>query len=531
MYILSTTHRQWKLSFCLVAAALLQYLPAAQAIRRVSDEAITPAHLLEARAYTNDNSGAACCFLLQNWLGPIVSFPNSTVYQSSTSSYWTAEARSVDPGCVISPNSTSDVSQAVGMIDKIRDMGLECKFAIRSGGHTPWAGAATISQGIQFDMAALKQVTVHYDRMTTSIGPGARWLDVYSKLDALNLTVPGGRAATVGVGGLVTGGGISFLAAQHGFTADNVVEFEVVLYNGFVAIASSTSNPDLFFALKGGSNNFGIVTRIELATFAQGKVWGGSIFYPYSVKNQSLSAFVKFAGQESYDVYGALINTYSLIAATKTWVISNSIAYTKPIVNPPVFQELTAMQPQVANTTRITQLADLTNEVATMAGNANNQLFYTSTWSNDLETLAAIVDLNQKYAETVTGVAGLLWSFSLQPLVTAITSKSAETGGNPLGLDDSEENLVIGLVAASWNFTTDHEAVLGAVSGFFAAADELADSNCNLNPFIYLNYAYKTQEPIKSYGEDNVEILRSVSHEYDPHGTFQKLVPGGWKLW
>ncbi|KAI6710309.1 hypothetical protein JHW43_007161 [Diplocarpon mali] len=497
MYILSTTHRQWKLSFCLVAAALLQYLPAAQAVRRVSDEAITPAHVLEARAYTNDNSGAACCFLLQNWLGPIVSFPNSTVYQSSTSSYWTAEARSVDPG------STT----------------------------APWAGAATISQGIQFDMAALKQVTVHYDRMTTSIGPGARWLDVYSKLDALNLTVPGGRAATVGVGGLVTGGGISFLAAQHGFTADNVVEFEVVLYNGFVAIASSTSNPDLFFALKGGSNNFGIVTRIELATFAQGKVWGGSIFYPYSVKNQSLSAFVKFAGQESYDVYGALINTYSLIAATKTWVISNSIAYTKPIVNPPVFQELTAMQPQVANTTRITQLADLTNEVATMAGNANNQLFYTSTWSNDLETLAAIVDLNQKYAETVTGVAGLLWSFSLQPLVTAITSKSAETGGNPLGLDDSEENLVIGLVAASWNFTTDHEAVLGAVSGFFAAADELADSNCNLNPFIYLNYAYKTQEPIKSYGEDNVEILRSVSHEYDPHGTFQKLVPGGWKLW
>ncbi|PBP20970.1 hypothetical protein BUE80_DR008223 [Diplocarpon rosae] len=526
MYIF-TTHRDRKPLFGLVAATLLPHIAAA-GVEAVNP--LTQAHVLQAMASSNNSVGAACCHLLQTWLGSMVSTPNSTVYQQSTSSYWSVEAQSVDPGCVVSPTTTSDVSQAVGSINSLRELGIECKFAVRSGGHTPWAGAATISNGVQVDMSAINQVTVDYDRMTTSIGPGARWRDVSSKLDALNLTVTGGRASSVGVGGLVTGAGLSFLSAQHGFVADTVREFEVVLYNGSVVTASSTCEPDLFFALKGGSNNFGIVTRIDLATFSQGKVWGGTVFQPISAKNSSLHAFVKFAGQEDHDVYGAVILTFSLVAPINTWLISNIVAYTKPVVNPPVFHDFMAIQPQIANTTRITNLTDLTTEVASFTSGVKSQLFYTSTWSNDLQTLADIVHLSQQYAETVAGVAGLLWTFSLQPLPTAITTKSAKTGGNPLGLDESDGNLVVGLAGATWDNEADHAKVLAAVSGFFAAADELAASRHHLNSFKYLNYAYKTQEPIKGYGSKNVAKLRRVSKKYDPTGMFQKLVPGGWKL-
>ncbi|KAK2627165.1 hypothetical protein QTJ16_003131 [Diplocarpon rosae] len=524
MYIV-TALRDWKLLFGLVAATLLHSAAAKDAAR----DPVTQAHVLQVMASSNNSVGAACCNLLQTWLGSVVSTPNSTVYQQSTLSYWSAEAQSVDPGCVVSPTTTSDVSRAVGSINTLRELGIECKFAVRSGGHTPWAGAATISNGVQIDMSAIKQVTVDYDKMTTSIGPGARWLDVYAKLDALNLTVSGGRASTVGVGGLVTGGGISFFSAQRGFVADDVHEFEVVLYDGSVVNASSACEPDLFFALKGGSNNFGIVTRIDLATFSHGKAWGGTIFYPISAQNLTLPAFVKFAGQEDYDVYGALILTFSFLAPAPTWVITSSVAYTKPIVDPPVFRDFMAIQPQM-NTTRITNFTDLTNEIASFTIGTKSQLFYTSTWSNDLNTLAGIVSLNHQYAETVGGVAGLLWSFSLQPLPTATTTKSAKTGGNPLGLEESDENLVVGLVGATWDNEADHAAVLAAVSGFFAAADEFAGSRHHLSSFKYLNYAYKTQEPIKGYGSKNVAKLRRVSKKYDPTGMFQKLVPGGWKL-
>ncbi|KAH7417948.1 hypothetical protein BKA64DRAFT_183691 [Cadophora sp. MPI-SDFR-AT-0126] len=493
--------------------------------------AITQARVEQIKQSTGNNIGATCCSLLNLSLGSSVSTSESTTYQSSTSSYFSSQAQSVDPWCVISPTTTSEVSRTVGTLNLLRVLGLRCQFAIRSGGHTPWAGAATIQNGVQVDLSALNQVTVAVDQKTTSIGPGARWIDVYMKLDALSLTVPGGRAATVGVGGLVTGGGISFFSGRYGFTADNVVRFEVVLYNGSVVTASATSRPDLFFSLKGGSNNFGIVTRFDLVTFSCGKFWGGAVVHPISAKNESLAAFAKFTGQENYDVYGALIHTYSWSAANGGWIIANNIEYTKPIVNPPVFQEFMAIQPQYVSTMRISNLSDFTLEIAASNAGSRKQLFYTSTWSNDLQTLTDIVDLNEQYLQTVSSVAGLEWSLSLQPLVTAITTKSAVTGGNPLGLDGSDGNLILGLIIASWTNTADDTAILAAVSGFYAAADALAASRGKLNPYKYLNYAYKTQDPIKGYGAANLGMLRAVSKKYDPAGVFQTLVPGGWKLW
>jgi hypothetical protein len=98
----------------------------------------------------------------------------------------------------------------VAIIDAISHLSDEasssCSFAIRSGGHTPWAGAANIHGGVTIDLSAINQVTVSADQALASIGPGARWLDVYLKLDTLELAVPGGRVSEVGVGGLVTGG-------------------------------------------------------------------------------------------------------------------------------------------------------------------------------------------------------------------------------------------------------------------------------------------------------------------------------------
>ncbi|QRV84353.1 FAD-binding domain protein [Ceratobasidium sp. AG-Ba] len=110
---------------------------------------------------------------------------------------------------------------------------------------------------------------------TVDVGSGLVWDDVYAALQPHGVTVVGGRVTGVGVGGFTLGGGYSWLSNQYGLTIDTVTEFEVVLPNGTITAASEGLNPDLFFGLKGGFNNFGIVTKFTLLAFPQGQVWGG----------------------------------------------------------------------------------------------------------------------------------------------------------------------------------------------------------------------------------------------------------------
>lgn len=108
----------------------------------------------------------------------------------------------------------------------------ETLFAIRSGGHTSWAGSNNIDNGVTVDVGLMNTVTLDSQINIASIGSGARWHDVYSALDPQGYTVPGGRLGSVGVGGLLTGGGNSFYTARKGFACDNVKSFEMVTASG-----------------------------------------------------------------------------------------------------------------------------------------------------------------------------------------------------------------------------------------------------------------------------------------------------------
>ena len=109
---------------------------------------------------------------------------------------------------------------------------------------------------------------------TASLRPGARWLDVYRTLDALDVGVQGGAIGSVGVGGLLLGGGLSLYLYQRGFAMDDIYSHEVVLSNGSIIETSANENSDLYQALKGGgANNFGIVTRYDMRTFKKMPIW------------------------------------------------------------------------------------------------------------------------------------------------------------------------------------------------------------------------------------------------------------------
>lgn len=104
----------------------------------------------------------------------------------------------MQPACIVSPGNVEDVSTAVKTLVQLHEQGQSCLFAIRSGGHTSWAGASNIQGGVVIDLRGLNAVKLSSDRETVEVGVGAHWGDVYEALDPLGLSVNGGRASTPG---------------------------------------------------------------------------------------------------------------------------------------------------------------------------------------------------------------------------------------------------------------------------------------------------------------------------------------------
>lgn len=137
---------------------------------------------------------------------------------------------------------------------------------------------------------------------------------------------------------------------------------EVVLANSKIVNANAHENADLFMALKGGSNNFGIVTRFDLQTYPQGNFWGGFIFYPGSTAKQQLLAFENFMAPENFDPYAEAVVAIGYEGAIGSYIVSDGLFYTKPVVNPPILQPFTSIQPQIGNTMRISNIVDFVTE-------------------------------------------------------------------------------------------------------------------------------------------------------------------------
>jgi FAD/FMN-containing dehydrogenase len=116
--------------------------------------------------------------------------------------YWSAQAAALTPGCVVHPKETSEVATVVETLTK-----SNCTFAVRGGGHTFWAGSASIgSEGVVISLDYINHINISTNTSTVQIGGGATWNRVYNTLDPANLAVPGGRVVDVGVGGLTLGG-------------------------------------------------------------------------------------------------------------------------------------------------------------------------------------------------------------------------------------------------------------------------------------------------------------------------------------
>lgn len=139
-------------------------------------------------------------------------------------------------------------------------------IAIRSGGHGG-DNQNSLTSGIILDLTQLNATTYNAATKIASVGTGARWGDVYEALQEHGVSVTGGKQSIVGVGGLLLGGGVGWHTPRRGFGCDNIVNYEVVLASGQIVNANDSTNADLWRALKGGSSNFGVVTRFDIEAF------------------------------------------------------------------------------------------------------------------------------------------------------------------------------------------------------------------------------------------------------------------------
>lgn len=177
-------------------------------------------------------------------------------------------------------------------------------------------------------MTNLKGKWLKTNNTILALEPGHTWAQVYDFLAPYELTVIGGRYGPVGVGGLLLGGGIDYFGNQYGWAMNNVVQYEVVLANSSIVLANANQHPDLFWALKGGSNNFGIVTRFDLITYGVEAVYGGTASYDASSTPAFLDAVTSFfqPGGGVYDPQVAINPCIFPVPSTGT-VLSNLIAF------------------------------------------------------------------------------------------------------------------------------------------------------------------------------------------------------------
>ncbi|KAJ8496450.1 hypothetical protein ONZ45_g12438 [Pleurotus djamor] len=152
--------------------------------------------------------------------------------------------------CVVEPGSAIDVGIILGIVGS-----TGTPFAVKGGGHTSNPGFSSTS-GVHISMTRFNEVTYDPDTQTVVLGAGLIWDDVYDQLDRFGVNVVGGRVSGVGIAGFILGGGYSWKTNQYGLTVDTVTAFELVKPSGCIANVTHDSDPQLFFGLKGGFNNF-----------------------------------------------------------------------------------------------------------------------------------------------------------------------------------------------------------------------------------------------------------------------------------
>ena len=202
------------------------------------------------------------------------------------------------PALIARVGGTADVAAAIRFA---RDH--ELLVAVRGGGHNG-AGLGTCDGGVVIDLSLLKLIEVDPDARTVRVAGGCTWAEVDRATGEHGLATPSGVISTTGVGGLTLGGGLGHLTRRYGLTIDNLLEAEIVLADGETVRTNPGEHPDLFWAIRGGGGNFGVVTAFEFQLHPVSTVVAGPTFWPIEQSGEVLRAYREFLPSAPHELNG-----------------------------------------------------------------------------------------------------------------------------------------------------------------------------------------------------------------------------------
>ncbi|KAI5862344.1 putative FAD-binding oxidoreductase [Durotheca rogersii] len=427
-------------------------------------------------------------------------------YEARRTKNWVQTAWG-NPVCILHPTRVEQLQVAVSLLAN-----SSVSFAVRSGGHEPHRGFANIDNGVLIDMSGFTRLEYDAGRGVAVVGTGLTWGEVYGQLEPHGVVVVGGRVPDVGVGGLILGS--KFLVAG------------VVTADGSLVSANAKQNADLFWALKGGTNNFGIVTEFTLTAYPLNQVWGGVKTYTLDQLPQVLDAYYEYQSANDKDPYANLIVGFSPTNASIGALVS--MVYLKPEEKPAAFASFYPIN-TTSDSTGIKSFSQYLAEYGIPVVPRFDWHSASFRLDKSLYDEIGSIVTSSSSVEVVKQITAGFMAVTLQPVSSrAVEIGRSNNGGNALGLEAVNQTWLA--VAAGWWFPDDDKTVHDAGGAVIEQLVEAAAAKRDHLSYLFMNDASWDQDVIASYGEANNLKLRQVQRKYDPKLVFQRLVPGGFKI-
>jgi FAD/FMN-containing dehydrogenase len=401
------------------------------------------------------------------------------------------------------------IARCAGVDDVRRSLEFARQHAIpatvRAGGHNV-AGRALNDGGLVIDLTVMRGIRVDPRTRTAHAQAGLRYRDFDSETQAFGLATTGGTVSETGIAGLTLGGGIGWLMRLHGMACDNLISADVVTSDGDFLTASEQENPDLFWALRGGGGQFGIVTNFQYRLHPVGEFLGGMLVHPMARAGDVMRHFRDF-------MRSANDETIAVAAFSRT-----------PDGMPIALQLCAHFGPAEESEGTLEPLRRNSQTLADQVGKtsycAMNQLldagfpsglhnYWSARYIGSLQD-ELIKHLVEAYQHPPTPLCAIVF----EPLGGAVNRVPVDA--TAFHLRTGEFNLV---VAARWVETDDAEKCIDWVRSVIRTVEPFAIEGR------YLNYLAADEDPAAAYGAVKQSRLMAIKRKYDPTGFF-RLNPG-----
>lgn len=411
------------------------------------------------------------------------------------------------PAGVVHCTNADDVAPAIQFA---REQGLE--LSIRGAGHNI-AGNAVCEGGWMIDLAAMNTVRIDADKKRAYVGPGATLADFDGAAQKYGLATPVGINSTTGISGLTLGGGFGWLTRKYGMTVDNLVSADLVTATGDKLRLSEAENPDLFWAIRGGGGNFGVVTQYEFQLHPVGpQILAGLIVFPISQAKQVLQKYREFVASAPEE-----LNVWVVLRQAPPLPFLPTEVHGKEVIVLPIFYAGDAREGE--------KLIAPLRKFGNAYGEHIGAMPYVE-WQKAFDPLLTagarnywkshnFTELKDAAIDAVIKFATMLPSPQCEIFIGLIAGAANRVSADAMAYGNRDAKFVLN-VHARWDEAKQDQACIGWARTFFEASKPYASAGA------YVNFmtADETDRVAAAYGANYSRLVR-IKKQYDPDNVFR----------